>query len=177
MKLSFSRSSSYSNVCSILPCCYVELVQLLVGTRRDSWTSNASGDMHAYARDYVHRCWYTSRRLRESKCIVFLKFEVFFQRIMFHLQALDLWMAGCMIFVFAALAEFVVVKVLDVQYQQQAKQTSKPILPLRLTSTMEKGQCQTVAVFDGHGTNVRSRKPNTQTPTTPVQVMMQFPIY
>lgn len=96
---------------------------------------------------------------------------------MFHLQALDLWMAGCMIFVFAALAEFVVVKVLDVQYQQQAKQTSKPILPLRLTSTMEKGQCQTVAVFDGHGTNVRSRKPNTQTPTTPVQVMMQFPIY
>lgn len=80
-------------------------------------------------------------------------------------------MAGCMVFVFAALAEFVVVKVLDVQYQQQAKQTPKPpILPLRLTSTMEKGQCQTVAVFDGHGTNVRSRKANSQTPTTPVQV-------
>lgn len=85
-------------------------------------------------------------------------------------QALDLWMAGCMVFVFAALAEFVVVKVLDVQYQQQIKQTPKPILPLRLTSTMEKGQCQTVAVFDGHGTNVRSRKANTQTPTTPVPV-------
>jgi hypothetical protein len=89
-------------------------------------------------------------------------------------QALDLWMAGCMVFVFAALAEFVVVKVLDVQYQQQAKQTppKPPILPLRLTThTMEKGQCQTVAVFDGHATNVRSRKPNTQTPaTTPVQV-------
>ena len=81
-------------------------------------------------------------------------------------------MAGCMVFVFAALAEFVVVKVLDVQYQQQIKQTplKPPILPLRLTSTMEKGQCQTVAVFDGHGTNVRSRKANTQTPTTPVQV-------
>lgn len=79
-------------------------------------------------------------------------------------------MAGCMVFVFAALAEFVVVKVLDVQYQQQAKQTPKPLLPLRLTSTMEKGQCQTVAVFDGHGTNVRSRKANSQTPTTPVQV-------
>lgn len=79
-----------------------------------------------------------------------------------------------MVFVFAALAEFVVVKVLDVQYQQQIKQTPKPILPLRLTSTMEKGQCQTVAVFDGHGTNVRSRKPNTQTPTTPVQVMNAF---
>lgn len=79
-----------------------------------------------------------------------------------------------MVFVFAALAEFVVVKVLDVQYQQQIKQTPKPILPLRLTSTMEKGQCQTVAVFDGHGTNVRSRKTNTQTPTTPVQVMHAF---
>lgn len=79
-------------------------------------------------------------------------------------------MAGCMVFVFAALAEFVVVKVLDVQYQQQAKQPPKPLLPLRLTSTMEKGQCQTVAVFDGHGTNVRSRKANSQTPTTPVQV-------
>lgn len=70
-------------------------------------------------------------------------------------------------FVFAALAEFVVVKVLDVQYQQ-TKQAPKPMLPLRLTSTMEKGQCQTVAVFDG--TNVRSRKANAQTPTTPVQV-------
>jgi hypothetical protein len=83
-------------------------------------------------------------------------------------------MAGCMVFVFAALAEFVVVKVLDVQYQQQAKQPPKPILPLRLTSTMEKGQCQTqtIAVFDGHGTNVRSRKANTQTPTTPVQVSL-----
>lgn len=33
------------------------------------------------------------------------------------LQALDLWMAGCMMFVFAALGEFVVVKVLDKQYQ------------------------------------------------------------
>lgn len=74
-----------------------------------------------------------------------------------------------MVFVFAALAEFVVVKVLDVQYQQQLKQQgSKPILPLRLTSTMEKGQCQTVAVFDG--ANVRSRKANAQNTPTPVQV-------
>jgi hypothetical protein len=76
-----------------------------------------------------------------------------------------------MVFVFAALAEFVVVKVLDVQYQQQLKQqaASKPILPLRLTSTMEKGQCQSVvAVFDG--TNVRSRKANAQNTPTPVQV-------
>lgn len=95
-------------------------------------------------------------------------------------KALDLWMAGCMVFVFAALAEFVVVKVLDVQYQQQLKLTppKPPILPLRLTThTMEKGQCQTVAVFDGHGTNVRSRKANTQTPTTPVQVSFKAPIH
>lgn len=77
-------------------------------------------------------------------------------------------MAGCMVFVFAALAEFVVVKVLDVQYQQQLKQTSKTILPLRLTSTMEKGQCQTVAMFDG--TNVRSRKANATNTPTPIQV-------
>ncbi|KAF4518742.1 hypothetical protein B566_EDAN006145 [Ephemera danica] len=35
-----------------------------------------------------------------------------------YVKALDLWMAGCMVFVFAALGEFVVVKVLDVQYQE-----------------------------------------------------------
>ncbi|KAL7039868.1 hypothetical protein ACKWTF_000154 [Chironomus riparius] len=84
-----------------------------------------------------------------------------------YVKAMDLWMAGCMVFVFAALAEFVVVKVLDVQYQQQLKSSSKQtILPLRLTSTMEKGQCQTVAMFDG--TNVRSRKANAQNTPTPV---------
>lgn len=75
-----------------------------------------------------------------------------------------------MVFVFAALAEFVVVKVLDVQYQQQSEfvKLKKPILPLRLQSTMEKGQVQTVAVFDG--TNIRSRKANSQT-TTPTPVV------
>lgn len=75
-----------------------------------------------------------------------------------------------MVFVFAALAEFVVVKVLDVQYQQQSEyaKLKKPIMPLRLQSTMEKGQVQTVAVFDG--TNMRSRKANQQT-TTPTPVV------
>ncbi|KAI4482005.1 hypothetical protein M0804_009024 [Polistes exclamans] len=34
-----------------------------------------------------------------------------------YVKALDLWMAGCMMFVFAALGEFVVVKVLDLRYQ------------------------------------------------------------
>lgn len=44
-------------------------------------------------------------------------------------QALDLWMAGCMLFVFAALGEFVVVKVLDVQYQYQLNRIQK-VLPM-----------------------------------------------
>jgi hypothetical protein len=42
-------------------------------------------------------------------------------------------MAGCMVFVFAALGEFAVVKVLDVRYQSQKKErvTSVPrILPM-----------------------------------------------
>lgn len=42
-------------------------------------------------------------------------------------QALDLWMAGCMVFVFAALGEFVVVKVLDVQYQYQMNRVPKAL--------------------------------------------------
>lgn len=48
---------------------------------------------------------------------------------MFIEKALDLWMAGCMIFVFAALGEFVVVKVLDVQYQYQINRVPK-VLPM-----------------------------------------------
>lgn len=38
-------------------------------------------------------------------------------------------MAGCMVFVFAALGEFVVVKVLDVQYQYQVNRIPK-VLPM-----------------------------------------------
>lgn len=109
-------------------------------------------------------------------------------------QALDLWMAGCMVSVFAALAEFVVVKVLDVQYQYQVNRIPK-VLPMvsfilccalinkkkhflyrslsarlrsaQRISNMEKGQCATVASWEGGA--VRSRKA-TQTPTTPGQV-------
>lgn len=40
------------------------------------------------------------------------------------MQALDVWMAGCMLFVFAALGEFVVVKVLDQRYQVYRKRES-----------------------------------------------------
>lgn len=36
-------------------------------------------------------------------------------------KALDLWMAGCMLFVFGALSEFVVVKVLDESYKSCKK--------------------------------------------------------
>lgn len=50
-------------------------------------------------------------------------------------KALDLWMAGCMIFVFAALGEFVVVKVLDVQYQYQINRVPK-VLPMVNAKTM-----------------------------------------
>lgn len=48
-------------------------------------------------------------------------------------QALDLWMAGCMMFVFAALGEFVVVKVLDKQYQlnkSKAQESAPRIIPI-----------------------------------------------
>ncbi|ALC40666.1 CG12344 [Drosophila busckii] len=84
-------------------------------------------------------------------------------------NALDLWMAGCMVSVFAALAEFVVVKVLDVQYQYQLNRIPK-ILPMQRISNMEKGQCATVANWEGGA--VRSRKA-TQTPTTPGQTSLQ----
>lgn len=53
----------------------------------------------------------------------------------FSLQALDLWMAGCMVFVFAALGEFVVVKVLDVQYQYQINRLPK-VLPMVSVNTV-----------------------------------------
>lgn len=124
--------------------------------------------MYAYTGDDVHRCRESSRCLRQGKYDSSILDEYNLTNNL-NSKALDLWMAGCMVFVFAALAEFVVVKVLDVQYQQQTKQTSKTILPLRLTSTIEKGQCQTVAMFDGQ--NVRSRKANAQnTPTAVGQV-------
>ncbi|XP_032590889.1 glycine receptor subunit alpha-2 isoform X2 [Drosophila grimshawi] len=85
-----------------------------------------------------------------------------------YVKALDLWMAGCMVSVFAALAEFVVVKVLDVQYQYQVNRIPK-VLPMRI-SNMEKGQCATVASWESGA--VRSRKA-TQTPTTPGQTSLQ----
>ncbi|XP_037914772.1 glycine receptor subunit alpha-2 isoform X2 [Hermetia illucens] len=85
-----------------------------------------------------------------------------------YVKALDLWMAGCMVFVFAALGEFVVVKVLDVQYQYQVNRIPK-VLPMRI-SAMEKGQCPTVANWEGGA--VRSRKA-TPTATTPGQTSLQ----
>ncbi|XP_024867386.1 glycine receptor subunit alphaZ1 isoform X1 [Temnothorax curvispinosus] len=41
-----------------------------------------------------------------------------------YIKALDIWMAGCMMFVFAALGEFVVVKVLDLRNDQNDSQNS-----------------------------------------------------
>ncbi|XP_063233163.1 glycine receptor subunit alpha-2 [Bacillus rossius redtenbacheri] len=53
-----------------------------------------------------------------------------------YVKALDLWMAGCMVSVFAALGEFVVVKVLDASYQAQKRSKVAPMptilsMPLR----------------------------------------------
>ncbi|XP_053989754.1 glycine receptor subunit alpha-3 isoform X1 [Hylaeus volcanicus] len=59
-----------------------------------------------------------------------------------YVKALDVWMAGCMMFVFAALGEFVVVKVLDLRYQLeydlQASLISR-LYPTRIIA-MDKGQ-------------------------------------
>ncbi|XP_067214770.1 glycine receptor subunit alphaZ1 isoform X4 [Linepithema humile] len=41
-----------------------------------------------------------------------------------YIKALDVWMAGCMMFVFAALGEFVVVKVLDLRHAENDSQSS-----------------------------------------------------
>ncbi|NP_001234903.1 cys-loop ligand-gated ion channel subunit 12344 precursor [Nasonia vitripennis] len=61
-----------------------------------------------------------------------------------YVKALDLWMAGCMFFVFSALGEFVVVKVLDLDYQRECEASnSYRRLPARL-SVVEKS----VSVWD-----------------------------
>lgn len=75
-----------------------------------------------------------------------------------YVKALDLWMAGCMVFVFAALGEFVVVKVLDVRYQAEKKNdvTSMPrLLPMRIQA-MDKTHC--VSAWDMESARVRCRK-------------------
>ncbi|GBP40618.1 Glycine receptor subunit alpha-2 [Eumeta japonica] len=83
-----------------------------------------------------------------------------------YVKALDLWMAGCMMFVFAALGEFVVVKVLDKQYQlnkNKAQESMPRIIPVRFNG--EKGTCGTVAAWEGG--SVRCRKVDITSPTSP----------
>ncbi|XP_029050414.1 glycine receptor subunit alpha-2 isoform X1 [Osmia bicornis bicornis] len=75
-----------------------------------------------------------------------------------YVKALDVWMAGCMMFVFAALGEFVVVKVLDLRNQLEYDlQTS---LLSRHYSTriiaMEKGQ----SIWDYDATYMPKTKNN-----------------
>nr|CAD7461074.1 unnamed protein product [Timema tahoe] len=75
-----------------------------------------------------------------------------------YVKALDLWMAGCMVFVFAALGEFVVVKVLDVRYQldKETRVATLPrILPMRIHA-LDKPHCMTAWDVEG----VRCRKPS-----------------
>ncbi|KAK7794553.1 hypothetical protein R5R35_009673 [Gryllus longicercus] len=75
-----------------------------------------------------------------------------------YVKALDLWMAGCMVFVFAALGEFVVVKVLDVRYQaEKSSRASVPrIMPMQRIQAMDKTHC--VAAWDVESAGVRCRK-------------------
>ncbi|KDR22803.1 glycine receptor subunit alpha-1 [Zootermopsis nevadensis] len=76
-----------------------------------------------------------------------------------YVKALDLWMAGCMVFVFAALGEFAVVKVLDVRYQSQKNErvTSVPrILPMRIQAVDKKTRC--VTAWDVEAPGIRCRK-------------------
>ncbi|XP_045492202.1 glycine receptor subunit alpha-1 isoform X1 [Colias croceus] len=83
-----------------------------------------------------------------------------------YVKALDLWMAGCMMFVFSALGEFVVVKVLDKQYQMnksKAQENMPRIIPVRING--EKGSCGTVAAWEGSG--VRCRKVDLTSPASP----------
>lgn len=78
-----------------------------------------------------------------------------------YVKALDLWMAGCMVFVFAALGEFVVVKVLDVRYQLQnsARIASVPrMLPMRIQAVDKKTKC--VTAWDVETPRIHCRKPS-----------------
>ncbi|XP_050681626.1 glycine receptor subunit alpha-1 isoform X2 [Leptidea sinapis] len=83
-----------------------------------------------------------------------------------YVKALDIWMAGCMMFVFSALGEFVVVKVLDKQYQMNKSKSQEAcprIIPVRING--EKGSCGTVAAWEGSG--VRCRKVEMASPASP----------
>ncbi|XP_011871442.1 PREDICTED: glycine receptor subunit alphaZ1 isoform X2 [Vollenhovia emeryi] len=56
-----------------------------------------------------------------------------------YIKALDVWMAGCMMFVFAALGEFVVVKVLDLPRDKNDSQDSmEPRSVSRLTAMVKR---------------------------------------
>ncbi|RZC41477.1 ligand-gated ion channel subunit, partial [Asbolus verrucosus] len=50
-----------------------------------------------------------------------------------YVKALDLWMAGCMLSVFAALGEFVIVKVLDGKYQAIKKKICEEAMETAIT--------------------------------------------
>lgn len=62
-----------------------------------------------------------------------------------NLKALDLWMAGCMLSVFAALAEFVVVKVLEVQYQYQVNKMPK--IPIAMVNPLKSNYFHLLLLF------------------------------
>ncbi|KAM0725014.1 Glycine receptor subunit alphaZ1 [Formica fusca] len=57
-----------------------------------------------------------------------------------YIKALDVWMAGCMMFVFAALGEFVVVKVLDLRHAENDSQSSTGFRSFSRLTTIDKGR-------------------------------------
>ncbi|XP_058810771.1 glycine receptor subunit alpha-2 isoform X2 [Phymastichus coffea] len=78
-----------------------------------------------------------------------------------YVKALDLWMAGCMVFVFSALFEFVVVKVLYLEYQEECEAAnSYRRMPARLSivdRSVSVWDCETVYSFKPRNKRASSR--------------------
>ncbi|XP_011702346.1 PREDICTED: glycine receptor subunit alphaZ1 isoform X1 [Wasmannia auropunctata] len=73
-----------------------------------------------------------------------------------YIKALDVWMAGCMMFVFAALGEFVVVKVLDLRHMKNDSQSSvesRSRLMMKRQSTWDNEFVHTIKPINKHINN------------------------
>lgn len=69
-----NRSSFDTNICPIIVGRYAVLVQLLVGSGRDTWPRYIVGDVHAYIGDHVHGTAgrHTAGRLCQGNCNEFV---------------------------------------------------------------------------------------------------------
>jgi hypothetical protein len=117
------------NLCTIIPSSGTLLVQLLARSGCSTRTSDSTGDMFADPRNHVYRLAlrHTSSGLHQGTV------QYFWDKHSSDLQALDLWMAGCMLSVFAALGEFVIVKVLDGKYQAMKKKQCEEAMVKNIT--------------------------------------------